>query len=79
MSGIDDFRFKSHHLLIELDAATSEMMMLVSSKELVGPKWEAAAKRHHDAFQAWNDFVNSSTAPAARVDLPSVPGEPGTP
>ena len=59
MSGIDDFRFKSHHLLIELDAATSTMMMLVSSKEVSGPAWDAAALRHHHAFEAWNSFLNS--------------------
>ncbi|MBS7842864.1 hypothetical protein KFF47_08745 [Pseudomonas fluorescens] len=56
MSGIDDFRFKSHYLLIELDAATSTMMMLVSSKEVAGAKWDAAALRHHEAFHAWSHF-----------------------
>lgn len=59
MSGMDEFRFKSHHLLIELDAATTKMMLLVSSKELTGPVWEEAASRHHDAFLAWNSFLNT--------------------
>lgn len=59
MSGIDDFRFKSHHLLIELDAATSTMMMLVSSKEVAGAIWDAATLRHHHVFEAWNSFLNS--------------------
>lgn len=58
MSGIDDFRFKSHCLLIELDAATSTIMMLVSSKEVAGAKWDAAALRHHEAFHAWSSFLN---------------------
>lgn len=70
MIDMDDFRFKSHHLLIELDAATSEMMMLVSSKEVVGPKWEAAALRHHHAFEAWNAFLN---APDLRPDDEALP------
>ncbi|AZF63730.1 MULTISPECIES: hypothetical protein [unclassified Pseudomonas] len=60
MSGLDDFRFKSHHLLIELDAATSKMMMMVSAKEVAGVDWDAATLRHHHAFEAWNSFLNSS-------------------
>lgn len=62
MSGLDDFRFKSHQLLIELDAATSKMMMMVSAKEVVGVEWGAATLRHHHAFEAWNSFLNSSDA-----------------
>jgi hypothetical protein len=31
MSDMEDFRFKSHVLLVDLDAATSKMMMLVAS------------------------------------------------
>nr|WP_225248363.1 hypothetical protein [Pseudomonas tehranensis] len=70
MSGIDDFRFKSHHLLIELDAATSMMMQLVSSKEVVGAGWDAATVRHHDAFEAWSAFLNS---PESLLDEPALP------
>lgn len=70
MSGIDDFRFKSHHLLIELDAATSMMMQLVSSKEVVGAGWDAAALRHHEAFEAWSDFLNSPENPLAEPAPP---------
>ncbi|WP_338487145.1 hypothetical protein VRB78_13845 [Pseudomonas trivialis] len=67
MSGIDDFRFKSHQLLIELDAATSKIMMMVSGKEVSGLDWDAATLRHHDAFEAWNSFLNS---PDAHLDGP---------
>lgn len=59
MSSIEEFRYKSHELLIELDAATTRMMMLVSMKEVVGPVWDEASKSHRDAYNAWNDFVNS--------------------
>lgn len=62
MCGIDDFRFKSHQLLIELDAATSKMMMMVSAREVSGLDWDAATLRHHDAFEAWNSFLNSPNA-----------------
>ncbi|MDB5980153.1 MAG: hypothetical protein JWQ69_1168 [Pseudomonas sp.] len=57
MTSMDDFRFKSHQLLIELDAATTQMMMLVSARQATGPGWDAANQRHHDAFQAWETFT----------------------
>lgn len=63
MSGLDDFRFKSHQLLIELDAATSKMMMMVSAKEVFGAEWDDATLRHHHAFEAWNSFLNTSDTP----------------
>jgi len=70
MSGLDDFRLKSHQLLIELDAATSKMMMMVSAKEVVGADWDAAALRHHDAFDAWNSFLNSPESVVHDSDPP---------
>jgi hypothetical protein len=70
MSGLDDFRFKSHQLLIELDAATSKMMMMVCAKEVAGADWDAATLRHHDAFEAWNSFLNSPEKP---LDVPVPP------
>ena len=59
MTSIDDFRFESHQLLLELDAATMGMMMLVSSKCISGPEWENATKRQHDAYESWDNFINS--------------------
>ncbi len=59
MTSIDDFRFESHQLLLELDAATMGMMMLVSSKCISGPEWETATKRQHDAYERWDTFINS--------------------
>ncbi|VVO21715.1 hypothetical protein PS723_04262 [Pseudomonas fluorescens] len=58
MISIDDFRFKSHELLLELDAATMGMMTLVSSRRVTGPDWDGATKRHHDAYESWNAFLN---------------------
>ncbi len=60
MTSIDDFRFESHQLLLELDAATMGMMMLVSSKCISGPEWETATKRQHDAYESWDNFINSA-------------------
>ncbi|WP_429379310.1 hypothetical protein [Pseudomonas frederiksbergensis] len=53
MLDIDDFRFTSHHLLLELDAATNHLMMLVVAKEVSGLRWDAAAQRQKLAYDAW--------------------------
>jgi hypothetical protein len=58
MASIDDFRIKSHELLLELDAATMGMMMLVSSKCVSGPDWDVASKRQHDAYKSWDAFMH---------------------
>lgn len=63
MRSIEEFRYKSHELLIELDAATTRMMMLVSMKEVTGPVWDEASKSHQDAYNSWSDFVNSPPSP----------------
>jgi hypothetical protein len=44
---------------LELDASTMGMMMLVSSRCVSGPEWEAATKRQHDAYERWDNFINS--------------------
>ncbi|MGF6208233.1 hypothetical protein [Pseudomonas frederiksbergensis] len=59
MASIEDFRIKSHELLIELDAATMGMMTLVSSRCVSGPEWDAANKRQHDAYKCWDTFMNA--------------------
>lgn len=66
MASIDDFRFESHQLLLELDAATMGMMTLVSSRCVSGPVWDAANKRQHDAYQCWDAFMNPP--PIADID-----------
>lgn len=60
MASIEDFRYESHKLLLELDASTMGMMMLVSSRCVSGPEWVAATKRQHDAYDRWDAFINSS-------------------
>lgn len=59
MTSVDDFRSKSHTLLVDLDAATAEMMRLISCRSVSGPEWEEAVKRQHDAYVHWNTFINS--------------------
>ncbi|MBB6157840.1 hypothetical protein HDC30_005092 [Pseudomonas sp. JAI115] len=60
MSNIDDFRFSSHHLLIELDAATNRLMMLVVAKEVAGPRWAEAIERQKQAYDAWAALLYQS-------------------
>ncbi len=55
---MDDFRFHSHQLLIELDAATTQLMMLVSSRQVSGDQWVEATCRHKNAYDAWTEFLN---------------------
>ena len=61
MASIDDFRIESHKLLMELDAATMGMMMLVSARCVSGPDWDVARKRQHDAYERWDAFINFPT------------------
>jgi hypothetical protein len=63
MQSIDDFRFKSHHLLLELDAAVTELMMLVSSRETTGERWTMASQRHFAAYAEWSSFMYGSKLP----------------
>lgn len=63
MADLDDFRFRSHELLVELDAATTKMMMMVVSKKVSGLEWDDALKKHHDAFEDWSSLLNSLNAP----------------
>lgn len=63
MNAADDFRFKSHELLLDLDAAVNKMMMLVSARELYGERWSAAVTRHSDACAAWSSHLNESSLP----------------
>lgn len=63
MSCIDDFRFESHKLLIELDAATTRMMLLVSSNKVTGLEWNEAVKDQKAAFHDWITFLSSPNTP----------------
>jgi hypothetical protein len=70
MASIDDFRFESHQLLLELDAATMGMMQLVSSKCVSGPNWDAAIKRQHDAYERWDTFIGVPAVEASQNTPP---------
>lgn len=68
----DDFRFQSHGLLVELDAATTKLMMLVVAGELSGSRWDEAFARQSAAYTAW---VTAATG--VQVDpMPALDGRP---
>ena len=68
----DDFRFQSHVLLVELDAATNQLMMLVVAGELSGSRWDEAFARQSAAYSAW-----VSAAAGVQVDpMPVLDGRP---
>lgn len=78
MPSIDDFRFNAHHLLLDLDAATNHLMMLVVSREVSGVRWDEAVSRHRRAYEAWaclSTGVQTDPMPA----LDGRPVEGGTP
>ncbi|MCF5550380.1 hypothetical protein L6218_12005 [Pseudomonas syringae pv. syringae] len=65
----DDFRFKAHELLVELDASVTKMMMMVSAKEISGDFWDEATSRHQEASLAWCAFISSTEAYSAAEDI----------
>ncbi|VVO23812.1 hypothetical protein [Pseudomonas fluorescens] len=58
MTTEDEFRIKAHRLLVELDAATSEMMQLISAHQMSGPEWDETSKRQHEAYERWVEYLN---------------------
>lgn len=72
MPSTDDFRFNAHHLLLDLDAATNHLMMLVVSHEVTGSRWDEAVSRHAQAYAAWASILTGiQTDP-----LPALDGRP---
>ncbi|MCY1184862.1 hypothetical protein D9M73_255890 [compost metagenome] len=60
MTSVDNFRLDSYKLLLELDASTTGMMLLVSSRVISGPEWDLAIERHRVAYEAWSSFLNAA-------------------
>ena len=58
MSNLDDFRFQSYELLLQLDAATTHLLMLVSARQVEGASWIEAINRQMLAYEAWATFLN---------------------
>lgn len=72
----DDFRFGSHVLLVELDAATTQLMMLVVAGEISGTQWDEALSRQSAAYKEWISAVAGiSSDPMPALDG-RAPGDP---
>lgn len=72
MSPTDDLRFQAHFLLVELDAATTQLMMLVVAGELSGQGWDDAFARQSSAYSAWVNTIRG-----VKVDpMPILDGRP---
>lgn len=63
MSNTDDFRFHAHELIVDLDAATTEMMKLISAHQLSGPEWERVTQWQHEAYERWMTYLNKRSYP----------------
>ena len=75
MTTTDDFRFHAHVLIVELDAATTEMMMLISAHQLNGPEWERVTQRQHDAYERWMKYLNERSYPNATEPSDNKPAD----
>lgn len=67
MAGSEEFRFKAHELLIELDASTNHLMLLVVSHQLTGASWTTATERYASAYAAWDNHLKQQTLPASHL------------
>ncbi|MHA3737825.1 hypothetical protein ACXR0M_19415 [Pseudomonas sp. Eth.TT006] len=75
----DDFRFRAHVLLVELDAATTQLMMLVVAGEISGTQWDETFSRQSAAYTAWISAVAGvSIDPMPALDGRSLEGPLGS-
>lgn len=72
MHSNDDFRFKAHQHLIDLDATTNHLMMLVVAGEISEGHWDEAVIRQKLAFEAWTSIV----AGVQTDPMPTLDGRP---
>ena len=63
MTATDDFRFHAHELMVDLDAATTEMMKLISAHQLSGPEWERVTQWQHEAYELSLIHISEPTRP----------------
>lgn len=53
----EERRFQSHKFLLELDAATTTLMMLVAARQSGSAEWLLAVHRQKLAYEAWVEFL----------------------
>ncbi|MEN5147821.1 hypothetical protein ACP3TY_07160 [Pseudomonas rustica] len=70
MNSHEDFRFNAHKHLLDLDASTTRLMMLVVASEVSGLHWNEAVTRHQLAIDAWAVLL---AAPMLALDEKPMP------
>ena len=68
MHAFDDFRFKAHEHLIDLEATTNQLMLLVVSDEMTGKIWDDTLSRQKCSYSAWIAVAESRSCP----DVPAI-------
>lgn len=63
MTTTDDFRFHAHELIVDLDAATTEMMKLICAHQMSGAEWERVIQWQHEAYERWMTYLNERSYP----------------
>lgn len=58
----EDFRFKAHHFLLDLEATNNHLMLLVVAGEVTGKIWDDALARQKCSYAAWFEVVDSNEA-----------------
>lgn len=61
----DDYRYAAHRHLLDLEASTYQLMMLVASGDISGIIWDGALERQRRSFSSWREF---SDAPVERTE-----------
>lgn len=56
----EDFRFKAHHYLLDLEATNNHLMLLVVAGEVSGKIWDDALARQKCSYAAWFEVVESN-------------------
>ncbi|WP_139835870.1 hypothetical protein [Pseudomonas sp. R16(2017)] len=73
----DGFRLKAHQYLLDLDATTSHLMMLVIAADTSGTNWSDAVDRQKSAYEAWVSILSViETDPMPALDGRSTRGTP---
>ncbi|ENA27829.1 MULTISPECIES: hypothetical protein [Pseudomonas] len=68
----EDFRFNAHKRLLDLDATTNHLMMLVVADELSGFRWDEAVSCQKLASEAWTVLL----AEVQTDPMPALDGRP---
>ena len=61
----EDFRFKAHHYLLDLEATNNHLMLLVVAGEVTGKIWDDALTKQKCSYAAWLEAVDANEVSGA--------------